>query len=76
MTCFFCKGQKENSTTTDVTDLGTCIVIIRGVPCHKCTQCGEVTFDLVVGERLESIVDTMRNSITEIAVVQYASVAA
>ena len=29
MTCFFCKGDLENSFTTDVTDLGTCIVIVR-----------------------------------------------
>ncbi|MCL1845756.1 MAG: YgiT-type zinc finger protein [Defluviitaleaceae bacterium] len=50
--------------------------MVRGVPCYKCTQCGEVTFDLAVGERLEQIVDTLKNSISEIAVVQYSSVAA
>jgi len=76
MTCFFCKGEKENGFTIDVTDLGSCIVIVRGVPCYKCTQCGETTFDLVVGERLEQIVDALKDSITEIAVVQYSSVAA
>ena len=76
MTCFFCKGEKENSFTIDVTDLGSCIVIVRGVPCYKCKQCGETTFDLIVGERLEQIVDALKDSITEIAVVQYSSVAA
>ena len=76
MKCFFCKGEKENSLTIDVTELGTCIVIIRGVPCYKCAQCGEVTFDLTVGERLEQIVDTLKNSISEIAVVQYSRAAA
>ena len=76
MTCFFCKGEKESSFTTDVTDLGSCVVIVRGVPCYKCMQCGETTFDLIVGERLEQIVDSLRNSITEIAVVQYSYAAA
>ncbi|MCL2355949.1 MAG: type II toxin-antitoxin system MqsA family antitoxin [Defluviitaleaceae bacterium] len=76
MKCFFCKGDKESSLTIDVTDLGSCIIIVRGIPCHKCTQCGETTFDLIVGERLEQIVDSLRNSISEIAVVQYSSVAA
>ena len=76
MTCFFCKGEKENGFTIDVTDLGTCIVIVRGVPCYKCMQCGETTFYLSVGERLEQIVDTLKNSISEIAVVQYSNVAA
>ena len=76
MTCFFCKGEKVNDFTIDVTDLGSCIVIIRGVPCYKCTQCGETTFDLAVGERLEVMVDALRDSISEIAVVQYSSMAA
>jgi len=76
MTCFFCKGEKENGTTIDVTDLGSCIVIVRGVPCYKCMQCGETTFDLNVGERLEQIVDALKDSISEIAVVQYSSAAA
>ena len=76
MTCFFCKGEKESGFTIDVTDLGSCIVIVRGVPCYKCMQCGETTFDLVVGERLEQIVDSLKDSITEIAVVQYSNVAA
>jgi len=76
MTCFFCKGKKENSFTIDVTDLGSCIVIVRGVPCYKCTECGETTFELTVGERIEQIVDTLSDSISEIAVVQYSSVAA
>ena len=76
MTCFFCKGTKENGFTTDVTDLGSCIVIVRGVPCYKCIQCGETTFDLSVGERLEEIVDELKDSFSEIAVVRYSSVAA
>ena len=65
-----------SDTTTDFTDLNTCIVIIKNVPCHKCTQCGEVVFDFFVCERLEQIVDTLKNSLTEIAVVQYSNVAA
>ena len=76
MTCFFCKGEKENSVTIDVTDFGSSIVIVRGIPCYKCTQCGETTFDLIVGERLEQIVDALRDSISEIAVVQFSSIAA
>ena len=76
MMCFFCKGEKKNSHTIDVTDLGSCIIIVRGVPCYKCVQCGEITFDLSVGERLEQIVNELKNTISEIAVVQYSSVAA
>lgn len=44
MTCFYCKGDMVDSTTTYVEDLGNCI-IIRNVPCSKCSQCGEVSYN-------------------------------
>jgi len=62
--------------TTDVTDLGSSVIIIRNVPCHKCSQCGEVSYRLEVAERLEQIVDSLREQVTEIAVVQYTETAA
>jgi YgiT-type zinc finger domain-containing protein len=62
--------------TTEVTDLGTCVIIIRNVPCHKCTQCGEVSYTLDVAKRLEQIVDALRDSVTEVAIVKYSDQAA
>ena len=76
MKCFFCKGEMVDGSTTDVTDLESSVIIIRNVPCQKCPQCGEVSFSLDVAERLEQIVDTLKGSVTEIAVVQYSSTAA
>ena len=76
MKCFFCKGNMVDALTTDVTDLDSSVIIIRGIPCLKCAQCGEISFTLEVGERIEQIVDTLRNSLTEIAVVQYSEKAA
>jgi len=66
----------ETDTTTYFTDLGSCIVIIKGVPCHKCVQCGEIAYSLEVGERLEQIIDTLKNSLTEVAIIQYSDRAA
>ena len=71
MKCFFCKGKMVDALTTDVTDFESSVIIIRGVPCHKCIQCGEISFTLDVGERLEQIVNAFRDSLTEIAIVQY-----
>ena len=62
--------------TTDVTDLGSSVIIIRNVPCHKCNQCGEVSYSINVAERLEEIVDALRASVTEIAVIQFSITAA
>jgi len=76
MKCLYCKGTMLSDTTSDFTDLKTCIVVIKNVPCHKCIQCGEVVFDFHVGERLEQIVDNFKDSLMEIAVVHYADKAA
>ncbi|MCL2202647.1 MAG: type II toxin-antitoxin system MqsA family antitoxin [Defluviitaleaceae bacterium] len=76
MKCFFCKGNLVDTTTSDFTDFGDCIIVVRGVPCHKCTECGEVVFDLRVGERVEQIVDELKDSMQEVAIVRYSPNAA
>ena len=71
MICFFCKGSMENGATTHVSDVSSCIVIIKNVPCYICDQCGEVAYPLDVGERLEQIITDYKNSLTEVAIVLY-----
>nr|WP_294665445.1 type II toxin-antitoxin system MqsA family antitoxin [uncultured Ruminococcus sp.] len=71
MTCFYCKGNMIDSTTTYVEDLGNCIVIIRNVPCSKCSQCGEVSYNGTVLRQIEHIIDNLKNSLTEVAIVNY-----
>lgn len=71
MNCFMCKGELEDKSTTFMVDLGNCIVIIKNVPSQVCSQCGEVSYSGDVAKHLESIVNAMRSTITEIAVVNY-----
>ena len=71
MTCFFCKGDMEQSTTTFTATLEKTIVVIKNVPCHKCTHCGEESFDFEITQRLEKIIDSFRESISEISVVNF-----
>ena len=52
-------------------DLGNIIVIVKNVPCHKYIQCGEESFSRTVVAQLERIIDQLRNTLTEIAVVNY-----
>lgn len=73
MTCFFCKGTMENSTTTHMIELEHCILIVKNVPCHRCDQCGEVTLDSDVIEQLDALTLLFANSMTEVAVVNYAA---
>lgn len=73
MTCFYCKGNMIEATTTYMEDLGDCIVIIKNVPCNKCTQCGEVSYNGTVVRQIEKIIENLKNSLTEVAIVNYQS---
>lgn len=76
MTCFICKGAIEHKLTTFTVDLGHCIIIVKNVPSEVCSQCGEISYSHDVAMQLEKIVDTMKKSVTEIAVINYNTVAA
>jgi len=64
------------STTKDFTDLGDCMVIIKDVPCLICEQCGEKVFVGRVVKALEKIIDGVKDSLMEVAIVNYSDKAA
>ena len=70
--CVFCKNTTNiNSTTTHVVNYNDCVIIIKNVPCIECDQCGEKYYTDEVAEKLESLVSTVRNSLQEVAVLDY-----
>ncbi|MCD8124408.1 MAG: type II toxin-antitoxin system MqsA family antitoxin [Lachnospiraceae bacterium] len=71
MTCFYCKGNVEESTTTYMTDCKNCYIIIKNVPCEKCTQCGEEYISGDVLEKIENIIRQLKGMLTEIAVIDF-----
>ena len=54
-------------------DLDGHYVIIKNVPCHKCKQCGEVSFSGETAARIEEIIETLATTIKEVAIVEYAA---
>jgi hypothetical protein len=54
-------------------DLGNCIVIIKNVPCNKCTQCGEISYSGSTVKKIEAIINQLKNSLTEVAIVNYSA---
>ena len=76
MKCFMCKGSQVNKPTTFMVDIDACIIIVKNVPSQVCNQCGEASYNHEVTKHLESIINSMRASITEIAIVNYTKQAA
>jgi len=71
MNCFLCKGTIKDSITTHVVRFNTCIIIIKNVPCTECVQCGETFYDNDVALQLENIVNKMKTTFTEVAIIKY-----
>lgn len=75
MRCIECGAEAVKGFTTDVTDLGSCLLIVRNVPCYKCTECDEIIYTGDVVERLEKIRDSAQKMLSEITVVDYSHAA-
>lgn len=75
MLCMECGATSEKGFTTDVTDLGNCLVIVRNVPCYKCTECSEITYTTDIIEHLEQIIESAKKLMQEISVIDYSKVA-
>ena len=71
MTCSLCKGNLEKSTTTYMTSFNNCYIIIKNVPCNRCTQCGEEYINGVTMKKIESIIARLKDLLTEVAIVDY-----
>jgi len=71
MSCFTCKGNVEKSTTTYMSEYEGCYIIIKNVPCNKCTQCGEEYLNGVTLQNIEKILGKVKNALTEFAVIDY-----
>ncbi len=75
MLCMECGANAHKGYMTDVTDLGNCLVIVRNVPCYKCTECNEVIYTADVIKKLEGIVEQASKMMQEIAIIDYGKAA-
>ena len=70
--CMFCKNTTTvQSFTTHVVNYKNCVIVIKNVHCLECDQCGEKYYTDEVAEKLETIVNTAKKLMQEIAVIDY-----
>lgn len=75
MKCMKCGATAEKGFTTSVTDLNNCLVIVRNVPCFKCSECNEVIYTGDVIQHLEEIINSAKNVMQEISIIDFSKVA-
>lgn len=61
----------KQAKTSYIVDLENCVIVVRNVPCLKCDQCGEVAYTDEVAKRLDEIVSSIKQLMTEVAIVEY-----
>jgi len=71
-----CEGSLQDKFTTFMVEIDKCIIIVKNVPSQVCEQCGETSYSNTVARQLEDTASSLRNSLTEIAVVSYTEEAA
>ena len=73
MKCVSCGAKTFPGTTTDVTDMEDSLVIVRNVPCHKCSECNEIIYTGDVVKHLENITSKAKIAANELAIVDYSN---
>ena len=73
--CMYCKGKTTIlSFATHVVNYKNCI-IIKNVPCEECEQCGERHYSDEMTEQLENFVNSTKQLIQEVTIIDYSKVA-
>lgn len=75
MRCPKCGVAAEKGFTTSVTDLGKCLIIVRNVPCYKCSECNEIIYTADVVQHLEQIIETAKKLMQQISIIDYSEAA-
>jgi len=71
MKCITCGATTLPGTTADIVDMGDCLIIVRNVPCHKCSECNEIIYSGDVITKLELISQSAKQAMNEITIVDY-----
>jgi YgiT-type zinc finger domain-containing protein len=62
MKCGICKAEMDEATVTYTEDIDQGVIVIRHVPAHVCTECGNTWYNGTVAVQLEKIIDRFASS--------------
>jgi YgiT-type zinc finger domain-containing protein len=67
-----CKAEMEETTVTYTEDIDQGVIVIRHVPAHVCTECGNTWYSGTIAAQLEKMVDKFASSAgTEVSVINF-----
>lgn len=69
--CPLCGGEKKQGHTIYSVDLNFGVVVVKKVPAMICSQCGEEWIDSKTAKKLENIVNSARQTHSELEVLSF-----
>ena len=77
MKCGICKAKMEEKKVTYTEDIDQGVIVIRHVPAHVCTECGNVWYSGAIAVELEKLVDKyILLTGSEVSVINFAKLVA
>ena len=77
MKCGICKAEMGEKNVSYTEDIAQNTIVIRHVPAHVCTECGNTWYSGIVAAKLEKMIDSFTlSSIAEVSVINYAKLVA
>ena len=59
------------STTTEAVELATGILVIRNIPCYKCSFCDEIHFTGDIVKQLEALISQAEKQAQEVVIMNF-----
>ena len=73
MKCGICKAEMEETIVTYTEDIKQGVIVIRHVPAHVCTECGNTWYGGTIAAQLEKMVDSFASTAgSEVSVINFA----
>ena len=76
MKCLKCGRKTFESRNAEAIELDNgCLLVIRNIPCYKCTECDEILYTGDVVEQIEQIISSAKKLTQQLMVVDYSTAA-
>lgn len=71
MKCIHCSADAEARKEDYMVKTGSCLIIVRHVPCFVCPKCGEMICSVPVTEQLEEYANMVKTVINQLCSIDY-----
>ncbi len=75
MKCMKCGKEAMESTTSEAIEMEFGLLVIRNIPCYKCSECDEIFYTGDVVKRIEEITEQVKRMAQEVTIVDFAKAA-